>query len=611
GIPVGDGLRGDPTTDADGNGYAFLTGNAPGFSDLDGGPTQLVSPPINLAGQTEASLYFSAWLVSEYDPADVIRIDVSSNNGASWSVVRTVDDTIGWETHTIALHEVMALTAQVRIRFTIMDQFDNSTTEAGIDHVIITVPADNGDDDPVIVDNLDDDFESDHGWTTTAPPGAEGFWERGIPIGDGTRGDPTVDFDGSGQCYVTENRPGNSDVDGGPMDLISPQLDVTAGNDPLIRYACWFSNDDNDGDRLDVAISPDNGETWYTVERIANTNGWQLHEFAVENFFPATETVRLRFRVADLPNDSVTEAGIDAVSIVYDTVLPPPTPPPAPGFIDSFETDEGWTVTNFDLDDGAWQRGTPVGDGTKGDPTLDYDGSGQCFLTANRPGNSDVDGGPTVLTSPLLDGLAGVAPRIHVAVWVANDEDDPADLLRVLMSNDGGVSYVTVAEFIDTAGWFPLVFDVADHVVPTSALRLAFEIGDTPNNSIVEAAIDDFELFFAPTAPTLNLPFVDTMQSDIGWTSSIEGPVTDGMWERGVPAGDALRGDPPFDMDGSGYCFVTANRPGNADVDGGTVHLTSPIIDMTGLETPMLSYGCWFANNINDGDRLEVWISND
>ncbi|MEA1980377.1 MAG: lectin like domain-containing protein, partial [candidate division Zixibacteria bacterium] len=71
---------------------------------------------------------------------------------------------------------------------------------------------------------------------------------------------------------------------------------------------------------------------------------------------------------------------------------------------DDFEADLGWTSENLGASSGDWQRGVPVDDdGWDYDPITDGDGSGQCYLTQNVLGNTDIDGGSVRLTSPLFD----------------------------------------------------------------------------------------------------------------------------------------------------------------------------------------------------------------
>jgi hypothetical protein len=161
-----------------------------------------------------------------------------------------------------------------------------------------------------------DDFQANTGWSVVNESVADGQWGRGNPAGDGTRGDPLFDFDGSGQCYVTDNVIGNSDVDGGPTRLLSPVFDCSSGDAFEISYARWFTNDDNDADAMVVAVSNDGGTSWTTVETVSDMGGgWVARSFLLGDYLAPTGQVRLRFSVTDNPNDSVTEAGLDAVRV--------------------------------------------------------------------------------------------------------------------------------------------------------------------------------------------------------------------------------------------------------------------------------------------------------
>ncbi|HEX6884843.1 MAG TPA: M14 family zinc carboxypeptidase [Planctomycetota bacterium] len=174
---------------------------------------------------------------------------------------------------------------------------------------------------------LSDDLEANLGWTVGAPGDAatSGIWAWGNPVGTLNGSAPSNPEDdatpGAGvRCFATGNgssTAGGDDVDGGPTTLISPRFDLSGVGNARLSYQRWFYNATTLNDQLTVAVSDDDGTSWTTLESVSggSANAWNEASFALQDFVGLTDRMRLRFRTADAPNDSILEAALDELAI--------------------------------------------------------------------------------------------------------------------------------------------------------------------------------------------------------------------------------------------------------------------------------------------------------
>jgi len=157
---------------------------------------------------------------------------------------------------------------------------------------------------------------------------SEGQWTRVAPAGTSAQPSFDVTPNAGRYCFVTGQYFGGSegltDVDGGPFVLVSPIIPL-ATDDAIVSYSRWFSSTFGTPDELVVEASRDGGTTWSVVETVTQTDGWEARAFRLSEYPGLSgNRLRVRFSVSDSPNDSLTEAAIDAFRVAAIRCHAPP-----------------------------------------------------------------------------------------------------------------------------------------------------------------------------------------------------------------------------------------------------------------------------------------------
>ncbi|HVS19814.1 MAG TPA: choice-of-anchor B family protein, partial [Planctomycetota bacterium] len=245
----------------------------------------------------------------------------------------------------------------------------------------------------------------------------------------------------------------------------------------------------------------------------------------------------------------------------------------------------GWVVgvPDDDATDGKWFHADPLG--SKAQPEDDHSFPGtKCWFTKQSfsgatAGSHDVDGGKTTLTSPPLDTTGLGQPFLGYWRWYSNNQGGPQDdVFTVQVSGGPGGPWVTVETVGPTGpgtggGWIKHQFRVTDFVAATSQVRLRFIASDTGAASIVEAAVDDLEVFDVDCPSGGGGVYCTAKLNSLGCAPHVA--------TSGVPS---LSSGLPFlvlasgKLSGQNGLLFYAQSPGAAPFHGGTLCVGSPLV---------------------------------
>jgi len=174
------------------------------------------------------------------------------------------------------------------------------------------------------------------------------------------------------------------------------------------------------------------------------------------------------------------------------------------GFYDDFSFDYGWTEFGT-ANAGKWERGIPFGtsyNGFDANPGEDVNSDclGMAFVTGNSSlggvGDDDVDGGNTILSSPIFDLGNYNDPYLSYYRWFFNDGgfSSPNDTFYVQIDNGNLTVTVETVSSIDpgNSNWVFNGIRIADFITPTANMQLLVITSDIQGGHLVEAGFDKF-----------------------------------------------------------------------------------------------------------------------
>lgn len=135
--PIGTSAQPEDDYSIDGTDCFFTgqgtQGGSVGEADVDGGPTTLTSPEIDLS-DGDATINFYLWFHhTDYGTQQPIEIHLSDNGGASWTKAADITNDPSWRRRSFQVSDHVTPSSQVQIRISVNDNPNDDIVEAAVD----------------------------------------------------------------------------------------------------------------------------------------------------------------------------------------------------------------------------------------------------------------------------------------------------------------------------------------------------------------------------------------------------------------------------------------------------------------------------------------------
>jgi hypothetical protein len=190
-------------------------------------------------------------------------------------------------------------------------------------------------------------------------------------------------------------------------------------------------------------------------------------------------------------------------------------------------------------------------------------------------GSFDIDGGQTILTSPLFGMASLTNPHVNFHRWyvTGGGGNSTTDFWVAEVSSDAGGSW-TVLETTDKGDpqWVEIDLPISSFVTPSNLMRFRFTAQDTGAGSITEAGLDDFMIYEVETSNSVvDAPVIGAAVTELALGANQPNPFRAGEATTlgfALPQAGKIRAD-VFDVGGRRVAEVA-----NGVFEAGTHRLT-------------------------------------